>query len=85
MAFNRDPNKQAQEVVFSRQIKMTLQPPLTFINDSVKEVQFQKQFGVYLDGKLDLCKHLPNIFKKVNKAVSLLRKLRKFTYLELRQ
>ena len=48
---NRDPNKQAQEVIFSRKIKMALHPSLNFINNSVKEVQFQKHLGVYLDGK----------------------------------
>ena len=31
--------------------------------------------GVYLDGKLDFVKRLQNMFKKINKAINLLRKL----------
>ena len=49
---------------------------MSFINNSVKEVQFQKHLSVYLDDKLDFCEHLPNMFKKVNKTVSLLRKIK---------
>ena len=54
MNFNPDPKKQAQEVVFSRKIKKTSHPPLNFNNNSVKQVQFQKHLGSYLDDKLDL-------------------------------
>ena len=38
-------------------------------------MQFQKHLGIYLDGKLDFHEHLQNMFKKVNKTISLLRKL----------
>ena len=38
--------------------------------------KFQKHLGVYLDDKLDFREHLRNIFKKVNRRISLLRKLR---------
>ena len=75
MTFNPNPNKQAQEVIFSRKIRKTLHPPLTFNNNSVKEVQFQKHLGDYLDGRLDFHEHLQNMFKKINKTISLLRKL----------
>ena len=54
---------------------MTSHTPLNFNNNFLKQEQFQKHLGVYLDGKLDFCEHLQNIFKKVNKAVSLLLKL----------
>ena len=75
MTFNPDPNKQAQEVIFSRKTKKISHPPLNFSNTSVQQVQFQKHLGVYLDGKLDFREHLQNIFKKINKTISLLRKL----------
>ena len=75
MTFNPDANKQAQEVIFSRKIKKTSHPPLNFNNNSVKHVQFQKHLGVYLNGKLDFHEHLQNMFKKINKTISLLRKL----------
>ena len=38
-------------------------------------MHFQKHLAVYLDGKLDFCEHLQDIFKKVNKTMSLLCKL----------
>ena len=72
---NPDPNKQLQEVIFSCKIKKTSQPLLNFNNNSVKQVQFQKQLGVYLDDKLDFCEHFRYIFKMVNRTISLLHKL----------
>ena len=75
MTFNPDPNKQAQEVIFSRKIKKTSHTPLKFNNNSVKQEQFQKHLGVYLDDKLDFREHLRNIFKKVSRTIHLLRKL----------
>ena len=77
MTFNPDPNKQVQEVIFSREIRKTSHPPLTFNNNSVKQVQFQKHLGVYLDSRLDFREHLENMFNKINKTISLLRKLQK--------
>ena len=75
MTFNPDHNKQAQDVIFSRNVKKTLHPLLNFNNDSVKQVQFQKHLGVHLDDKLDFREHLRNIFIKVNRTISLLRNL----------
>ena len=64
-----------KDVIFSRKIKKTSHHPLNFNNNSVKQVQFQKYLGVFLDGKMDFREHLKNMFKKVNKTISLLRKL----------
>ena len=75
MTFNPDHKKQAQDVIFSRNVKKTLHPLLNFNNDSVKQVQFQKHLGVHLDDKLDFREHLRNIFIKVNRTISLLRNL----------
>ena len=36
--FTPDPNKEAQEVIFSRKIKKTLLSPMNFNNNSVKQV-----------------------------------------------
>ena len=52
-----------------------LNPPLNFNNNSVKQVQSQKHLDLYVDGKLDFHEHLQNIFKRLNKAISLLRTL----------
>ena len=75
MTLNLDPNKQAQEVIFTRKIRKTAHPPLTFNNNSVKQVQFQKHLRVYLDSRLDFREHLQNMFNKIDKTISLLRKL----------
>lgn len=40
MNFNLDRKKQAQEVIFFREIKNTSQPLLNFSNMSIKQVQF---------------------------------------------
>ena len=74
-AFNPDPNKDAREVIFSCKIKKTSHPPLNFNNNSVQQVKFQKHLGVYLVGKLDFPELLQNMFKKINKTISLLHKL----------
>ena len=55
---NPDPNKQAQEVDFSREIKKTTYLPLNLKNNSVKQVLFQNHRGVYRDDNLQ------NMFKK---------------------
>ena len=68
ITFNPDPNKQAQEVMIS-------QPPLNFSNNSFQHVQFQKHLDVYLDGKLDFRGYLQTCLEKINKLISLLRKL----------
>ena len=38
-------------------------------------MQFQKHLDIYLDGKLDFREHLQDMFKKISKTISLLRKL----------
>ena len=73
--FNPDPNKQAQEIIFSRKIKKVSHPPLKFNNNTFERAQFQKHFGVYLEDKVDFREHLRNIFKKVNRTIHLLHKL----------
>ena len=62
MTFNPDPNKQAQEVIFSCKIKNILHPPLNFNNNSVQQVQFQQHLDVYLENKLHFYEHLQNMF-----------------------
>ena len=75
MSFNPDPNKQAQEVLFSRKIQKSSQPSLIFNNNIVTQSLTQKHLGIFLDTKLDFQEHLKSIFSKVNKTIGLLRKL----------
>ena len=75
MSFNPDPNKQVQEVVFSRKVQITCHPSIYFNNKSFKQVPSQKNLGLILGSKLNFQEHLKNILNKVNKSIGLLRKL----------
>ena len=75
MNFNPDPNKQAQEVIFSREINKINHPPLFFNKNLVKFFFSQKHLRMVLDTKLDFYLPLKNIKSMVNRAIELLRKL----------
>ena len=70
MHFNPDPNKQANEVIFSRKSKVHSHPPLTFNNNDVKKCPHQKHLGIILDSKLDFNIHVDNKIKKCYRMVS---------------
>ena len=57
MRFNPDPNKQAQEVIFSRKINKIDHPPLYFNQNLVKS-STHKHLGMVLDTRLDFNLHL---------------------------
>ena len=78
MRFTPDPNKQAQEVIFSRKINK-LDDPLLYFNQN----QTHKHLGMVLDTKSYFNLHLKNVQNKVNKAIGLLCKLQT-RYLEYR-
>ena len=72
MRFNPDPNKQAQEVTFSRKINKIDHPPLYFnFYILVKSSSTHKHLVLVLDTRLEFNLHLKN----VNKTTGLLRKL----------
>ena len=73
MSFNPDPNKQAQEVFFSRKLKKVCHYPLCFNN--VSQASSQKHLGLTLDNRLIIDKHLTNLSNKISKTIGLLRKL----------
>ena len=73
--FNTDPNKQAQEVIFSSKLPKSTHPMLSFHNNTVTQSVTQKPLGMLLDTKLDFQGHLKSIFSMVNKTIGLLRKL----------
>ena len=74
-SFNPDPNKQAQEVLFSHKIHKSSQPSFLFNNNIVTQSLTQKHLRMFLDTKLDFQEHLKSIFSKVNKKIGSLRKL----------
>ena len=73
MSFNPDPNKQAQEVFFSRKLKKVCHYPLCFNN--VSQASSQKHLGLTSDNRLIIDKHLTNLSNKISKTIGLLRKL----------
>ena len=77
MSFNPNPNKQAQEKIFSRKLKKVCCPPLRFNNNNVSQVSSQKRLGLTLDNRLtfDIIERLTNASNKINKTIGLLRKL----------
>ena len=75
MSFNPDPNKQAQEVIFSRKLKKFCHPCLRFSNNNVSQASSQKHLGLTLDNRLTFDEHLTNVSNKISKTIGLLRKL----------
>ena len=78
MAFNPDPTKQAQEVVFSKKPRESFHPNLYFNKFVVEKVQTQKHLGLKLDKKLSFKEHLKDKFAKVNRGIGILKKLSGF-------
>ena len=74
MNFNPDPNRQAQEIIFSRKKTASLHPVVQFDNRPVKSTPIHKYLGNMLDSNLSYKHHIKFILKKVNKTVRLLRK-----------
>ena len=74
MSFNPDPQKQAQEVVFSRKSKQS-HPSLIFNNNDVTQATAQKHLDIILDTRLSFEKHLETLLCKTNKSIRLILKL----------
>ena len=75
MSFNPDPNKPAQEVIFSRKLKKFCHLSLRFNNNNVSQASSQKHLGLTLDNRLTFDNHLTNVSNKISKTIGLLRKL----------
>ena len=67
--------EQAQEVLFSRKVKLTAHPQLVFNNNPVHQTATQKHLGMFLDFKLNFQEHFENMLNKVDKTIELLQKL----------
>ena len=78
MAFNPDPTKQAQEVVFSKKPRESFHPNLYFNKFVVEKVQTQKHLGLKLDKKLSFKEQFKDKFAKVNRGIEILKKLSGF-------
>ena len=76
MLFNPDPSKPAQEVLFSRKKQVQIHPTISLNNIQVERAPYQKHLGLILDEKLNFTQHIVNAISKVNKGISIIKKLR---------
>ena len=76
MLFNPDPSKPAQEVIFSRKRKEESHPIISLNNIEVERTPYQKHLGLLLDEKLNFKQHVDNAILKINKGISIIKKLR---------
>ena len=76
MQFNPDPNKQANEVIFSRKSTVDMShPPVKFNNNDIVKCSDQKHLGIVLDTKLNFDSHINQKIKKCNKLIGVIRRL----------
>ena len=76
MLFNPDPSKPAQEVVFSRKKKEQSHPGISLNNIQVERTSYHKHLGLILDEKLNFKQHVDSALLKMNKGISVIKKLR---------
>jgi hypothetical protein len=75
MAFNPDPNKQANEVLFSCKTKKVDHPPLFFNGFPVVQVRETKHLGLILQFNLNFVKHLTEKMKKAKRIIGIIKHL----------
>ena len=77
MQFNPDPNKQANEVIFSRKTSSNnlSHPPIKFNNNDISKCPHQKHLEIVLDSKLNFNAHVDQKIKKCNRIIGLIRRL----------
>ena len=66
----------AQEVLFSRKKKTQNHPNISLNNIQVERVSHQKHLGTILDEKLNFKEHIDGTILKVNKDITVIKKLR---------
>ena len=77
MQFNPDPNKQANEVIFSRKfISHNLsQPPIKYNERIITKCNHHKHLGIILDSNLNFNTHISQKIQKCNKLIGLIKRL----------
>ena len=76
MLFNPDPSKPAKEVVFSRKKKEQSHPAISLNNIQVERTSYHKHLGLILDENLNFKQHIDSALLKMNKGISVIKKLR---------
>ena len=75
MCFNPDPDKPAEEVLFSQRKDNVEHPPLFFNNSVVKRVDSHKHLGLTLDSKLNFRIHINEKISKARKWIGIIKQL----------
>ena len=77
MQFNPDPNKQANEVTFSRKTSSNnlSHPPIKFNNNDISKCPHQNHLVIVLDSKLNFNAHVDQKIKMRNRIIDLIRRL----------
>ena len=67
MQFNTDPNKQANEIIFSRKLVSNnlSRSPVKFNNNNIARCSHQKHLGVILDSNLNFNSHIDQKIKMI--------------------
>ena len=74
MLFNHDLNKQAAEILFSKnQHEKDNYPPLNFNGNKVQTAISQKHLGLVLDSKSDFNEHMSDKIKNCNKIIGIMK------------
>ena len=68
--FNPDPNKLAEEVLFSRKNKAQIHPTITPNKILVEKLSHHKQLGIALDENLNFKQNIDTAILKINKGIS---------------
>ena len=74
MNFNPDPNKQTQEIIFSRKKTASLHPFVHLGNRPAKSTQLHIHLGIMFDSNLSYWHHIKSILDKADKTIGHLRK-----------
>ena len=75
MQFNRDPNKEAQEVYFSKKANNLSSHPVSFNNTKVVTCSSQKHLGLVLDQQLNFSDHIQSKMSKCYKMIGIIKRL----------
>ena len=75
MSFNPDPNKPAEEIIFSHKRHCQDHPPLYFNDIQVKQVNEHKHLGLILDSKLTFANHTNEKLSKARKGIGVIKYL----------
>ena len=75
MQFNPDPNKQAQEVYFSKKSNNENSLPVTFNNAKVVTCSTHKHLGLLLDKRLSFNEHIQSRMNKCYKMIGVIERL----------